>query len=85
MSIQKELLLFSWNLDCSTGIYEVVLWLNKIYLVFLEIFRSNGCIWLNPSVRIKKETGFLVAFLPFSLPHPFKQQVTHEESSNKKT
>lgn len=43
--------------------------------------------WLNPSIRIKKETGFLVAFLPFSLPHPFKQQqeVTHKESLSKET
>lgn len=55
-------------------------------LVLFGIFRSIGCIWLSSSIRIKKETQFLVAFLPFSLPHSFKQEeVTHEESLSKET
>jgi len=45
--------------------------------------------WLHlvKSIRIKKETGFLVAFVPFSVPHLFRQQqdVTHEENSSKET
>lgn len=86
-SVRSELLQFPQNLDCSAEICEAVRRPNKTSLVWFETFRSNGCVWLTPSRRIKKESGFLVALLPSSLPHPFTEQqgVAHEENLSKET